>query len=123
MTSKLRVAGASVTHSLLNRFGIPLKDTTSWMVYKGHFNSHSLLSTRESTAMEQKTEDGKLGKNDHRQRRPDDHRPRENLLARQEHLQLVLLVNGLGHVIASLAYAPVANRFGRRGFEGQVGCD
>jgi len=32
----------------------------------------------------------------------------------QEHLQLVLLMNGLGHVIASLAYAPVANRFGRR---------
>eukprot|EP00435_Cladocopium_sp_Y103_P053417 s758_g17.t1 len=31
-----------------------------------------------------------------------------------EHFQLTLLLNGLGHIFASLFYAPMADRFGRR---------
>ena len=31
----------------------------------------------------------------------------------QEHFQLTLLLNGLGHIFASLVYAPMADRFGR----------
>lgn len=31
-----------------------------------------------------------------------------------EHFQLTLLLNGLGHIFASLVYAPMADRFGRR---------
>ena len=30
-------------------FGFPLKETTSWMVYRGHSMSHSLLSTSNNT--------------------------------------------------------------------------
>ena len=29
--------------------GVPLKETTSWMVYRGHDISHSLLTARPST--------------------------------------------------------------------------
>ena len=32
----------------------------------------------------------------------------------EEKFQLVLLMNGFGHIAASLLYAPLANRFGRR---------
>ena len=31
----------------------------------------------------------------------------------QEHFQLTLLLNGSGHIFASLVYAPMADRFGR----------
>lgn len=33
----------------------------------------------------------------------------------QERFQLMLMLNGVGHVLASLLYAPMADRFGRRG--------
>jgi methionyl-tRNA formyltransferase len=40
--------------------------------------------------------------------------PDDTLENKQERLQWALVQNGLGHLVASIVYAPIANRFGRR---------